>query len=262
MKTPAMPVFVRNRSFHGCAAESASATAHMGKYVHTTGENVYLRLNCRLNCSKEEQFTKDFTAGYIMCSATRIGSPSRDNQIQRREDTGLRIFANKSLDYFLFDSARKPMLQWQTRFKIIRGISRGIMYLHHDSRLTIIHRDLKANKVLLKIFYLAIKIIFLFKAWNLWNDGKIEDLVDSSIKDNCPLDEVARCIHIGLLCVQDSPDYRPLMSAVVFMLENKTRLPVPKQPVYFARTDAEHGQSTDSRVLSIYDMSLTALEGR
>jgi serine/threonine protein kinase len=49
----------------------------------------------------------------------------------------------------LLDPARKPMLQWQIRCKIIQGIARGIMYLHQDSRLKIIHRDLKASNILL-----------------------------------------------------------------------------------------------------------------
>lgn len=58
---------------------------------------------------------------------------------------------NKSLDYFIFDEGKKSMLNWRKRHEIIVGIARGILYLHQDSRLKIIHRDLKASNILLDI---------------------------------------------------------------------------------------------------------------
>ncbi|XVF77719.1 hypothetical protein PTKIN_Ptkin14bG0069700 [Pterospermum kingtungense] len=56
---------------------------------------------------------------------------------------------NRSLDSFIFDQTRGKVLNWSKRFKIICGIARGLLYLHQDSRLRIIHRDLKASNVLL-----------------------------------------------------------------------------------------------------------------
>ncbi|KAI9093286.1 hypothetical protein K1719_027300 [Acacia pycnantha] len=56
---------------------------------------------------------------------------------------------NKSLDSFIFDETKEKWLDWSKRFSIILGIGRGLMYLHQDSRLRIIHRDLKASNILL-----------------------------------------------------------------------------------------------------------------
>nr|XP_011460357.1 PREDICTED: G-type lectin S-receptor-like serine/threonine-protein kinase RKS1 [Fragaria vesca subsp. vesca] len=56
---------------------------------------------------------------------------------------------NKSLDSFIFNETKRAFLDWPRRLEIIFGIARGILYLHQDSRLRIIHRDLKASNVLL-----------------------------------------------------------------------------------------------------------------
>ncbi|KAL7249458.1 hypothetical protein ACSBR1_011619 [Camellia fascicularis] len=58
---------------------------------------------------------------------------------------------NKSLDYFIFDRTRSALLEWPKCFHIINGIARRLLYLHQDSILRIIHRNLKASNILLDI---------------------------------------------------------------------------------------------------------------
>ncbi|EFH62806.1 predicted protein [Arabidopsis lyrata subsp. lyrata] len=64
---------------------------------------------------------------------------------------------NKSLDTIVFvftrcfflDSRKRLKIDWPKRFDIIQGIARGLLYLHRDSRLRVIHRDLKVSNILL-----------------------------------------------------------------------------------------------------------------
>ncbi|KAF8669161.1 hypothetical protein HU200_051488 [Digitaria exilis] len=58
---------------------------------------------------------------------------------------------NRSLDLVLFDteSEKREQLNWGQRYKIINGIARGLQYLHEDSQLKVVHRDLKASNILL-----------------------------------------------------------------------------------------------------------------
>ncbi|XP_023642947.1 G-type lectin S-receptor-like serine/threonine-protein kinase At1g61550 isoform X1 [Capsella rubella] len=59
------------------------------------------------------------------------------------------FMVNKSLDTFIFDSRKKLEIDWPKRFSIIQGIARGLLYLHRDSRLRVIHRDVKLSNILL-----------------------------------------------------------------------------------------------------------------
>lgn len=47
------------------------------------------------------------------------------------------------------DEEKRKHLDWELRLSIIHGIAKGLLYLHEDSRLRVIHRDMKASNVLL-----------------------------------------------------------------------------------------------------------------
>ncbi|KAL0836663.1 hypothetical protein Bca101_088553 [Brassica carinata] len=70
-------------------------------------------------------------------------------------------------------------------------------------------------------------------AWHLWSQGKTKELIDPTMMDNRDVNEAIRCIHVGMLCTQDSVIYRPNMGSVLLMLESRTsHLPRPRQPTF------------------------------
>jgi hypothetical protein len=62
-------------------------------------------------------------------------------------------------------------------------------------------------------------------------------LVDPLLNELFSEEEVLRCVHAGLLCVEENADDRPTMSNVISMLTNKIKPDVlPKKPAYYGGT--------------------------
>ncbi|MBA0729084.1 hypothetical protein Golax_020510, partial [Gossypium laxum] len=76
-------------------------------------------------------------------------------------------------------------------------------------------------------------------AWRNWKDGTANELVDSTLKDSSAT-EVMRCLHIGLLCVQENVAERPNMASVALMLTSySVTLPLPSQPAFFMHSNTQ-----------------------
>nr|GEV35263.1 G-type lectin S-receptor-like serine/threonine-protein kinase At1g61550 [Tanacetum cinerariifolium] len=69
-------------------------------------------------------------------------------------------------------------------------------------------------------------------AWKSWKEGRGEEFIDEALAKPSCLPEGLRCLHVGLLCVQDLAKDRPTMTEVVSMLCSEIDLPEPKEPLF------------------------------
>ncbi|KAK7271536.1 hypothetical protein RJT34_27511 [Clitoria ternatea] len=87
----------------------------------------------------------------------------------------------------------------------------------------------------------------LIHAWNLWREEKGLELMDSLIEKSYVDNEFLKCMHIGLLCVQEDAADRPIMSSVVHMLASDSFLPSPTRPAFsVGRSVIERGSSSNN----------------
>ncbi|KAH1120430.1 hypothetical protein J1N35_003590 [Gossypium stocksii] len=114
----------------------------------------------------------------------------------------------------------------------------------------------------------------LSRAWLHWNNGTAEELIDPILNDPWPTFEAFKCIHVGLLCVQENAADRPSMSDIITMLSSHSiTAPAPSRPAFFVsngnfKTNSvnEFGsglsRSTDSIQRSVNEVTISELDPR
>ncbi|KAK2644397.1 hypothetical protein Ddye_019592 [Dipteronia dyeriana] len=92
--------------------------------------------------------------------------------------------------------------------------------------------------------------------WKLWCEGQsLDELMDPAVVQSCDRIELMRCIHIGLLCIQENPADRPTMSSIVVMLtSDDINLPQPNIPAFYRGSPV---RSTDTKDISTSINELT-----
>ncbi|XP_022885247.1 G-type lectin S-receptor-like serine/threonine-protein kinase At1g67520 isoform X3 [Olea europaea var. sylvestris] len=102
-------------------------------------------------------------------------------------------------------------------------------------------------------------------AWEHWSNGAAIEVVDPMLKSSCShIDQLKRCIHVGLLCLENRATDRPTIEDVISMLKNEMKLlPMPNCPAFVTRNstvyELENGRSEK---FSADGLSMSAIDGR
>lgn len=110
-------------------------------------------------------------------------------------------------------------------------------------------------------------MIKIFKAWKNWRGGAASNLIDPTLRTgSTSIPDIMRCIHIGLLCVQENVAARPTMASVVLMLNSYSlSLAVPSKPAFFMHSYTDNNEARESNKStsnSINEASITELYPR
>ncbi|XP_050371454.1 G-type lectin S-receptor-like serine/threonine-protein kinase At1g67520 isoform X2 [Argentina anserina] len=103
-------------------------------------------------------------------------------------------------------------------------------------------------------------------AWALWKEGAGLGLMDPTLGDSCDKDKFLRCIHVGLLCVEENAAHRPMMLDSISMMTNESMsLPVPTKPAFCTERNvitAAVGGNGPEMVASVNCISYSDFDGR
>ncbi|XP_027186234.1 G-type lectin S-receptor-like serine/threonine-protein kinase At1g11300 [Cicer arietinum] len=196
---------------------------------------------------------------------------------------GLKEFMNS-------DSSESKILDWSKRFSIIERIARGLLYLHRDSRLKIILRDLKPSNILLdnelnpKISYFGTARIFggsedqentrrVVGTYDYMSpeyamQGMFSDKSDVFSFRVLLLEIVSGRRNSSFYDCEDSLTLlgfefsidRPTMSVVVYMLNSEiVDLPPPKKPAFILRQNMLSTVSSEESNDGLYSINLASI---
>ncbi|RDX61308.1 Cysteine-rich receptor-like protein kinase 7 [Mucuna pruriens] len=97
--------------------------------------------------------------------------------------------------------------------------------------------------------------------WRQWKDQTPLSILDPNLEEICSEVEVIKCIHIGLLCVQENKIVRPSMAKVISYLDGHIlELPSPQEPAFFLQDRVNKKIGTQH--LSINEMSISTFCAR
>ncbi|XP_075508484.1 G-type lectin S-receptor-like serine/threonine-protein kinase At1g67520 [Primulina tabacum] len=100
-------------------------------------------------------------------------------------------------------------------------------------------------------------------AWELWSNDSAAELMDPTLRGSCNIQQLHRCIHIGLLCVENNVVDRPSIEDVTSMLKNEMKdMPMPKNPAFITRNSVIelNKKISPQNNYSVNEISLTQTE--